>query len=125
MPRVKRFHLPNGEPIGRRLARLRKERDLTQVELARRLNIPQSVLCDYERGHLRLNAEVLAHIARILGVSADEILGLRQGAHPRPPVSPRWSGLWKEIDRLSATDRQALFRTIQNFLSGAPRRAQG
>src|SRR5207247_2491036 len=38
------------ETVGQRLARLRRERGLTQVELAERLGIAQPIVSDYERG---------------------------------------------------------------------------
>ena len=80
MPRRSRLKLPsvlqNGDTIGRRLARIRKEQGYTQVELAQRIGIIQALVSDYERDKLRLNAEMLVRFARALNVTADEILGL-------------------------------------------------
>ena len=36
--------------IAKRIAKLRKERGLTQVELAKKLKSPQSIVSRYERG---------------------------------------------------------------------------
>jgi len=105
------------ETIGERLARFRKERGLTQTELARQLGVAQPVLSDYERGELRLHGQLIVELARILGVSADELLGLEK---------PRGNGAVKnrqilrrlqQLDRLPKRDQQALLRTIDAFLS--------
>jgi len=64
------------ETIAQRLVRLRREKGITQVEMAQLLGVSQSVVSDYERGGLRLHGELIAKVAEILGVSADEILGL-------------------------------------------------
>ena len=45
------------EPVGQRLARLRKERGFTQVDLAQKIGIIQSLVSDYETDRLRLTAE--------------------------------------------------------------------
>jgi ribosome-binding protein aMBF1 (putative translation factor) len=61
MPRKSRLKLPPlglPEPFGSRLARLRKERGFTQIELASRIGLTQTLVSDYERGKLRLNVSV-------------------------------------------------------------------
>ena len=66
------------ETIGQRLARIRRERGLTQVELAEKLGVAQPVVSDYERGELRLHGELIIKLTGILGVSAEELLGLEK-----------------------------------------------
>jgi len=46
--------------LGRRLAQLRKQRGLSQEELARRVGAIQVVISDYENGKSRLFAETAA-----------------------------------------------------------------
>jgi transcriptional regulator with XRE-family HTH domain len=105
--------------IGERIARLRKERGTTQAEMAELLGISQPVVSDYERGTLRVHGELIVRLARILRVSADEILGLER----RPPVrGPRDHAIarrLRDIDRLSKRDRDALARTIDAYLGRA------
>ena len=52
MPRGSKLKLPplylGKETIGKRIARLRKERGYTQVELAEKMNIIQTLISDYE-----------------------------------------------------------------------------
>ncbi len=104
------------ELLGERLEQLRKERGITQVEMAAKLGISQPVISKYERGELRLHGELIVKVAQILHVSTDELLGL-QKAHQRSSVDPRILRRIKDIDRLSKRDRDALMRTIDAFLS--------
>ena len=62
MPRVSRLKLPpidwGKETLGQRVARIRKERGYTQVELAEKIGILQTLVTDYENDRLRLTAEM-------------------------------------------------------------------
>lgn len=108
------------ETVGQRLARLRKERGFTQVELAEKTDLIQALISDYERGKLRLNAEMLIRFARALEVSADEILGL--DAEPKPKSKPRSRRIQRRLDaleRLPKRDQETVLRTIDAFLDRA------
>lgn len=105
-----------GETVGQRLARLRRERGLTQAELAGRLGIAQPIVSDYERGELRLHGQLIVRLTEILGVSADELLGLAPTPAAGPQVQRRLVRRLRAIDRLPRRDQQALFRTIDAFL---------
>jgi transcriptional regulator with XRE-family HTH domain len=103
------------ETIGERSARLRKERGLTQQEMAERLALAQPNVSDYERGILRLHGEL---IAQILQVSADELLGLTPSS-PRAGTATnrRFQRRLQELDQLPVRDQQAVLRTLDAFLS--------
>ena len=105
--------------IGERLARLRKERGVTQVEMAELLGVSQGNVSDYERGELRLHGELLVKLARVLKVSADEILGLEKSPPARAPRDRRLLRRLQDLDKLSKRDRGALMRTLDAFLSKA------
>ena len=106
------------EKIGQRLARLRKERGITQKELAGELGVTQSHVSEWERGNLRLHGELIAKIARILGVSADELLGL-SAADKRSLTNRRLARRLQAFDKLPKRDQEALLRTIDAFLAKA------
>lgn len=105
--------------IGERLARIRKERGITQAEMAELLGASQSNISDYERGVLRIHGELLAKLAAVLKVSADEILGLEQSRPARAPRDRRLLRRLQDLDRLSKRDRDALMRTLDAFLTKA------
>ena len=91
MPRVSRLELPplgyRGESLGRRLARLRRERGLTQADLAARIGILQTLVTDYEHDRLRLSAEMAVRFTLALGVPLDAWL-LPEAASPAPHKRP-------------------------------------
>ena len=106
--------------IGARLAQLRKEKGITQAELAERLDISQPMASDYERGELRLHGELIIQLSEILGVSADEILGINVPKQNKTTVkNRRLSNRLQAIDQLPKRDQDALFRTIDAFISRA------
>lgn len=108
--------------IGARLAQLRKEKGITQGELAKLLNISQPMVSDYERGELRLHGELILQLTRILSVSADELLGREKSPGRNGSGSIKNRRLLRQVqalDKLSKRDQQALLRTIELFLSRA------
>ncbi len=107
------------ETVGERLARIRRERGITQAELAEKLGLAQPNVSDYERGVLRLNADLILKPTEILKVSADELLGLREPKTTRSPRNRRLARRLEEIERLPRRDQEALLRTIDAFLAKA------
>ncbi len=67
-----------------RLETLRKDRNLTQAELARKLNISQRNYSHYETGDTNIPIDILCALARIFDVSIDYLLGLTDTADPYP-----------------------------------------
>jgi transcriptional regulator with XRE-family HTH domain len=105
------------ETIGERLARMRKERGITQQEMAELLSTSQPIVSDYERGELRLHGELIVKIAGILGVSGDELLGLERVSRSSAVSNRRLARRIQQIDQLPKRDQEALLRTIDAFLS--------
>lgn len=104
--------------IGSRIAQLRKERGLTQKELAERLAVTQPVVSDYENDVIRIPADVVVAIAKILTVSTDELLGLKPEVRSAGGVkNRRLSRRLQAIDALPKRDQEALLRTIDAFIS--------
>ena len=109
------------DTLGTRIARLRRDKGLTQVELAERLGVTQPAVSDYENDDIRVPADVVVEIATILGVSTDELLGLKESP-ARAASSPKNRRLYRrlqDIEKLPRRDQQALLRTIEAFLSKA------
>ena len=107
----------SAETIGQRLARLRRERGLTQVMLADSVGIIQALVSDYERDKLRLNPDMSVKFAQALGVTTDQLLGLQptkgNGRLPSRKVLRRL----EQIENLPRRDQDALLRTIDAFLA--------
>ena len=60
--------------IGPRIAALRRERGMSQAELASRIRVSPSALGMYEQGRREPSAEVLVALARSLDVTTDFLL---------------------------------------------------
>lgn len=108
------------ETLGHRIARLRREKGLTQAELAQQLQVSQPVVSDYENDVIRLPADVVVQIAGILGASTDELLGMKAPAARSNGASIKNRRLYRrmqEIEKLPRRDQEALLRTIEAFIS--------
>lgn len=122
MPRVSRLKpapIPTGdESLGQRLARLRKERGFTQKELAAKTGLIQALISDYERGKLRLNAEMVLRFATALEITTDELL---QPGGPKPVRKPSRRVLRRleQIEELPSPQQMVLLKTIDTFLENA------
>jgi transcriptional regulator with XRE-family HTH domain len=110
------------ETFGQRLARLRKERGWTQVELAERVGIIQSLISDYERDRLRMNPDMILRFAAALEVSTDDLLQPDSGKRPlRRSPSLRVLRRLEKIEKLPPHQQSTLLKTIDGFLKGVAR----
>ena len=109
------------ETIGARIARLRRDKGMTQQELARLLNVTQPVVSDYENDVIKVSGEMVIQLAQALGSSADEILGLEKPARASNGSikNRRIYRQLQNIEKLPKRDQQALLRTIDAFLAKA------
>ena len=122
MPKVSRFNLPpvnfGGETLGQRIARIRKERGFTQVELADRIGIIQTIISAVESDDRKLSAEMAVRFAQALDVTMDDLLqteGPKTARKPSRKVLRRLELIESLPDRQQAT----LLRTIDTFLEAA------
>ncbi len=58
------------------LKELRKEKKLTQTELASKLDIGQSAYAKWENGRTEPTLENIVKLSKILDTTADELLGI-------------------------------------------------
>ncbi|MGH7857288.1 MAG: helix-turn-helix domain-containing protein [Candidatus Binatia bacterium] len=111
--------VPDEHSFGRHLQQLRKKRGLSQVELAERLGIHQSLISQYERGYLRLHGGLIVRLAAALEVTPDALLTARDLSTDRqvPTIDRRFLRRLQKIDRLSAHEKKLLLGTIDAFLA--------
>jgi len=69
--------------IGLNIARYRKERNLTQEELAKQLNISYQAISKWENGQTKPEISLLPVLASILNVSIDRLMGYSHKFDPR------------------------------------------
>ena len=118
MPRPPKTVVLSKKEIGERVRALRRQRALSQVELAEALGTYQTVISAVERGARGLSLQQAVRLAKALKVSPDEILGQRQ-QEDGYFKDRRFVRRLQKIDRLSKRQRQVLLVTLDNFLKGA------
>jgi len=123
MPQVSKLKLPpinfGGETLGQRITRTRKERGFTQVELAAKIGVIQSIVSAVERDERKLSAEMAVRFALALDVTMDELLGSgaaksRNGRKPSRKVLRRL----ERIETLPAHQQNAVLKSIDMMLRG-------
>jgi len=106
------------ESIGLRIARLRKERGLSQAQLAERIGLIQALVSAYECGKLRLAAEMAVRFAQALDVTTDELLqpsAARVSTSKKPSL--KLVRRMEQIEALPTYQQRALLTTIDGFIA--------
>lgn len=105
-------------PFGERLTALRMARGLTQVELARKIESTQRAISRYETIADRAPAPIVARLAVTLGVTTDELLGVKSPKSAAMADDPETRRLWKKFQRvleLPEKDRRAVIRLVNSL----------
>jgi len=68
------------ETFGQRFARLRKERNLTQDDLAKKLNVSSQAVSKWENDSSMPDISLLSPMSDIFDISIDELLGKKKEA---------------------------------------------
>ena len=68
---------------GKKIAELRKQKDMTQFELADAMGISYQAVSNWERGNSMPDISKLAELSDILGTTVDELLGKKNPAVER------------------------------------------
>jgi transcriptional regulator with XRE-family HTH domain len=104
------------ETFGQRLSRIRKQKGLTQVELARTTGLTQGLISDYELDKLRPYHEVIARFALALEVTADELIGLKRVKNGDKQSSAKILRRVKKIEGLPLTQQKFILKAIDSHL---------
>jgi transcriptional regulator with XRE-family HTH domain len=123
MPLTIAFEMPAKKPpktsFGERLFALRTARGLTQVDVAKALGTSQRVISYYETKGELPTPDFLVALVRILGTTADELLGIKP-AKLRPDNTPEQRRLWKRFQRMESLperDQRAVIRLINSLVA--------
>jgi len=107
--------------VGTRLRSLRKERHLTQMELARQIGIQQSDLSRMEKGEYRVSLDNLVKILSVFEVSFNDFFDAQQAAsEPRRALSQEDMQILHLVRQLGEDGR----REAMEFLEFKVRREQ-
>jgi transcriptional regulator with XRE-family HTH domain len=100
--------------LGRRIAMLRKQHEMSQIDLSLVLCTSQQTITAYENGGRRLQIHQIPTLMRTFQVSAESLLGLQ----PLPPptkveISPSMLRLVENLDKLSTDERRVVSRMVE------------
>ena len=108
--------------IGARIAELRKERGLSQSDLAEKIHVSQALLSAYELGKARIGADVVRAIAAGLKVSADDLLDLNGQRKIEDLPNPRILRRLAHFNYLPRRKQDSLLDTIDSVLETAKKK---
>jgi len=112
--------MPNQEQdklfgVGARLANLRRTAGYTQIELAEALGVTQRMISYYEGQPDPPPSTLLPKLAKTLGVSVDELLGIAAIKANRKPDS-RLARRLLQVDKLPPAAKRQVIQLIDAFL---------
>ena len=112
--------------FGARMAELRQAAGYSQRELAAELGISQRMVAYYEGETDYPPAGILPELARVLGVSIDQLLGTKliRSATKKPQDTRLWRR-FKQVEKLPAKERRQLLQLIDTFLEREKLRGNG
>lgn len=96
--------------VGEKVRRLRKERGMTQAELATRIGIIQSDLCRMEKGEYKVGLETLFRILEVFGMNIGEFFA-EEPAVPGPAAEE--AEVLERLRRLSPVGRTEVLDYIR------------
>ncbi|PNS09856.1 helix-turn-helix domain-containing protein [Solilutibacter silvestris] len=107
--------------LGGRIARIRKEQDITQAELAEMLGISQQTMNSYETGRRRIPVSLLPDVAKRLGVAVEALLADDGKAGNKRGPTPKLQQQMDRITQLPRTKQQFVMQVIDSVLAQATR----
>ena len=112
----------DGETVGQRLARLRKQRGYTQVELAEKIGTRQALITAYETDRRALSAEMAVRFAVALEVSTDELLhpNIKKKSTAKPSL--KVMRRLEQIEKLPENKQSFILSALDSMLRGATAR---
>lgn len=101
--------------VGARLAELRKRAGYTQQELAEAVQTTQRMISYYETQAEPPPSTLLPELARVLGVSVDQLLGLQPLKKSRLPDSRVLRRL-QQIEALEPGEKRQVLQVLDAFI---------
>ena len=105
--------------LGERIAALRREHSVTQVQLAEALGVSQQTMQSYEVGRRRIPVSALPAVAQTLSVSLDVLFGeepAKTARSRRGPV-PQWQEQMEAIAKLPRSQQRFVTQMLDTVLA--------
>lgn len=102
---------------GQHLTALREAAGLTQIQLAAKLQLPQSNITYWERSDKPPRGEVLPRLADALGVTADELLGVTPPKPKRQPAKGKLHQVFESAAKLPRRQQQKIAEVVEALVA--------
>lgn len=103
--------------LGARIAQLRKDQGITQVQLAEQLGVSQQTITAYEVGRRRIQVSALPVIAQALGVAVETLVGETPTATRKRGPAPKLQQQMDRITQLPKARQQFVMQVIESMLA--------
>ena len=110
-----RRNKPFFRAMSERVARVRKEHGLTQIQLAETVVLSQQIIAAYESGQRCIPADVLPRMATALGMSIEALIGTDTTLAKRGPT-PKLQLQLEKIQRLPKDKQRFVTAMIDTVL---------
>jgi len=101
--------------IGERITQLRKQANLSQTELAKKVAVSRTIVGNYERNENAPSVEILLKIANVFDVSIDFLIGQGEIAKYDKDMLKRI----EDIANLSQEDQNGILYALDNLIKAA------
>jgi transcriptional regulator with XRE-family HTH domain len=109
------------QQLGARIAALRKDQGLTQVQLSEILGLTQQMIASYEVGRRRVPVSLLPQIAETLAVSPEELIGKKDVQPAKRGPAPKLQQQIERIQRLPRAKQRFVIEMLDTVLAQASR----
>ena len=107
--------------LGSRIAQLRKDVHLTQVQLAQTLDVAQPTLNAYELGQRRVPVSALPALAKALGVTLETLMGEADASARKRGPAPKLQQHMERISQLPKPQQRFVMQVLESVLAQASR----
>lgn len=106
--------------LGGRIAALRKDSGITQVQLAAAMEVSQQTVASWEVGRRGVPVASLPLLARTLGVSVETLIGEKTAPARRGPT-PKLQQQVERLSRLPQAKQRVVMEMLEGFLNQTAR----
>jgi transcriptional regulator with XRE-family HTH domain len=107
--------------LGARIAALRKDQGLTQVQLAEALGLTQQMIASYEVGRRRVPVSLLPQVAATLAVSLEELIGKKDVQPAKRGPAPKLQQQIERIQKLPRSQQRFVMQMLDTVIAQASR----
>jgi len=104
-------------PLGENIKALRKQRGMTQEELAAKIQCTQETVVYYEKNKKRPSADKIPLLAQALGVTVNDLFGKSTSENAIKVRSTKLMKKFEQIEALPEGDKRTISKMLDAFLS--------